>query len=86
MFLSVHIMHRLNPMLGTKLEFFLVIIYGVGAGITTLMSISDGLNPCFFRRKMEKTRSMKKNGRRGVCFPHFFFIDIMIKVFSLFLP
>ena len=37
-----------------------VIIYCVGSGITTWMSISDGLDPYFFRRKMEKTRSMKE--------------------------
>ena len=29
-------------------------------GITTLMSFSDGLDPYFFRRKMERTRSMKE--------------------------
>ena len=37
-----------------------VIIYCVGAGIITLMSISDGLNPYFSRQKMEKTRSMRE--------------------------
>ena len=36
------------------------IIYCVGAGINTLMSISDRLEPYLFRRKMEKTRSMKE--------------------------
>ena len=40
-------------------SFVYVIIYSVGPGLTTLMSISDGLDPYFFRRKMEKTRSMK---------------------------
>ncbi len=33
---------------------------GVGAGINTLMSISDGLGPSTFCRKMEKARPMKE--------------------------
>ena len=37
-----------------------VFIYCVGAGITTLMSISDWSDPYFFRRKMEKTRSVRE--------------------------
>ena len=41
-------------------SFVYVIIFCVGAGITTLMSISDGSDPYFFRRKMEKTRCMKE--------------------------
>ena len=40
--------------------FVYVIIYCVGAAITTLMSNSDGSDPYFFRRKMEKTRSVKE--------------------------
>ena len=35
-------------------------IYCVGAGKTTLMSTSDGLDPYFFRQKLEKTRSVKE--------------------------
>ena len=47
-------------LLRKRLSFFVyVIIYFVGAGITTLMSISDGSDPYFFRRKMEKRRSVK---------------------------
>ena len=42
------------------LSFVYVIIHCVGAGITTLMSIFDGSDPCLFRRKMEKTRSVKE--------------------------
>ena len=42
------------------LSFVYVFIYCVGAGITTLMSISDGSEPYFFCRKMEKTRSVKE--------------------------
>ena len=48
---------------------FHVIIYYVGAGINTLMSISDGLDMYFFRRKMEKTRSMKEEMDGEVFFP-----------------
>ena len=33
---------------------------GVGAGINTLMSISDGLGSSIFCRKMEKTRPMRE--------------------------
>ena len=58
-------------------------IYCFGAGVTTLMSISDGLDPYFFRRKMEKTRSMEE-GMDGELFisrqsRHFSFIDTMIR-------
>ena len=41
-------------------------IYCVGAGKTTLMSISDGSDPYFFRRKMEKTPSVKEEMDRRV--------------------
>ena len=41
-------------------SFVYVIFYCVGGGITTLMSISNGSDPYFFRRKMEKTRSVKE--------------------------
>ena len=41
-------------------DLFYVTIYCVGAVITTLMSISEGLDPDFFRRKVEKTWSTKK--------------------------
>ena len=59
-------------------------IYFVGAGISTLMSISDGLDPYFLRRKMEKTRSVKDEMDEEVSISHgsrhFSFIDKMIKV------
>ena len=35
--------------------------YYVGAGIGTLMSISDGLGPSIFCQKMEKARPMRKD-------------------------
>ena len=64
--------------------FVYVIIYCVGAGITTLLSIFDGLNPHFFCRKIEKTRSMKEEMDGEVFISrqswHFSFIDNMIKV------
>ena len=37
---------------------FYVFIYYVGAGTTTLKSISDGSDRTFFCRKVEKTRSV----------------------------
>ena len=62
-----------------------VIIHCVGAGITTLMSISDGWDPYFFRRKMEKTRYVTEEMHGEMFFfparvGTFSFINIMIKV------
>ena len=48
------------PCMELSLIIFHVCMYCVGAGIVTLMSISNGLDPYFFRRKMEKTRSVKE--------------------------
>ena len=56
----------------------------MGTGITTLMSVVDGLDPYIFSRKTERTRSMKEemdgevfiSGQRR----HFPFIDNTIKV------
>ena len=60
------------------------IVFCVGAGISTLMSISDGLGPYIFRRKMEKTRSMKGKLDRKVFISrqsrHSSFIVNMFKV------
>ena len=50
----------LIPSMEMTLIFVYVIIYCVGAGITTLMSISDGSDRTFFCRKMEKTRSVRE--------------------------
>ena len=48
------------------------------------MSFSDGLDPLFFRRKMEKTRSINEEMDGEVFIPHqrphFSFIDNMIKL------
>ena len=41
-------------------SFVYVIIYCVGAGISTLISICDWSHPYIFRRKIEKTRSVKE--------------------------
>ena len=42
----------------------------VGAGIDTLMSVSDGLGPSIFCRKMEKARPMREEmGGKVVYFP-----------------
>ena len=61
-----------------------VIIYCVGAAITTLMFIPDGLGPYFFRRKIEKTRSMKEKMDGEVFISrqsqHYPFANNMIKV------
>ena len=39
---------------------FMFFIYCVGAGITTLMSISDGSDRTFSCRKMGRTRSVRE--------------------------
>ena len=65
-------------------SFVYVIIYCVGAGIITLISISDWSDPYIFRRKMEKTRSVKEEMEGNVFISrqsrHIFFVIIMIKV------
>ena len=62
-------------------------IYCVGAGMTTLMSISEGLGPYNFCREMEKTRFIKEklNGQVNISrqIRHFSFIDIIIKALFL---
>ena len=42
------------------LIFGYIITFCVGAGITTLMSISDGSDRTFSCRKMERTRSVRE--------------------------
>ena len=43
------------------MEYFCITVNkSVGAGINTLMSISDGLGPSIFCRKMEKARPMRE--------------------------
>ena len=65
-------------------SFVYVTIYCVGAEMSTLISISDWSDPYIFRRKMEKTRSVKEE-MEGKLFisrqsPHISFVIIMIKV------
>ena len=63
-------------------SFVYVIIYCVGVGISTLISISDWSDPYIFRRKMEKTRSVKEEMEGNVFISrqswHIFFVSIMI--------
>ena len=68
---------------------FVYVIYCVGAGITTLISISDGLDPYLFLSKDGKDAIYeKRNGRRGVYFPpeleFFLYRYCEWKYFSLF--
>ena len=62
----------------------MLFFFCVGAGLTTLMSIFDELARYFFRRKVEKARSMKEEMGGMVFFSrqswHFSFMDNMIKV------
>ena len=48
---------------------FCTINYCVGEVISTLMSLSQGLDPYNFRPKMEKTRSMMEDLDGSVYFP-----------------
>ena len=50
-------------------NFCITVNKGVGAGINTLMSISDGLGSSIFCRKMEKTRPMREEMEKVVYFP-----------------
>ena len=65
-------------------SFVYVIIYCVGAGISTLISISDWSDPYIFRRKIEKTRSVKEEMEGNLFISrqsrHISFVIIMIKV------
>ena len=65
-------------------SFVYVIIYCVGAGISTLISSSDWSDPYIFRRKMEKTRSVKEEMDGKVFISRqsrlIFFVIIMIKL------
>ena len=50
-------------------SFVYVIYYGVGARMTALMSISDGLDPYFFPSKGGKNLVYeRRTGRKGVYF------------------
>ena len=65
-------------------SFVYVDIYCVGAGISTLISISGWSDPYIFRRKMEKMRSVKEE-MEGKLFisrqdRHISLVIIMIKV------
>ena len=65
--------------------FVYVFIYCVGAGITTLMSVSDGSDRTFSCRKMGKTRSVREEMDGRVFIPRqtrhpFSLIKNMIKV------
>ena len=65
-------------------SFVYVTIYWVDAGISTLISISDWSDPYIFRRKMEKTRSVKEEMKVKLFISrqsrHISFVIIMIKV------
>ena len=68
-------------------SFVLVIIYCAGAGISTLTSNFDKLDPYTFRRKMEKTRSVNEemDGKMFIARQsrHLSLSFIWIKYFSL---
>ena len=51
---------KYSPIMEIALIFTLCRYLCVGAGITTLMSISDGSDRTLFCRKMERTRSVRE--------------------------
>ena len=63
---------------------FMLNIYCVGTGISTFISISDWSDPYIFRRKMEKTRSVKDEMEGKTFIPrqnwNISFVIIIIKV------
>ena len=60
----------------------------VGAGINTLMSISDGLGPSIFCRKMEKARPMMEemDGRVGYFPPQSAYSDFDVLISEVLFP
>ena len=63
----------------------------VSAGENTLMSVSDGIGPFIFCRKMEKARPMREemDGKVVNCRQSRHFLTLIIyyiKYFSLFVP
>ena len=63
----------------------------VGAGISTLISISDGFGPSIFCRKMEKARPTREemDGKVVYFSPESAFLTSMlyfIKYYSIFVP
>ena len=88
-FIISNLSHRMNFIIIFelwKLSVIFVYTYGdcVGARISTLISNSDGLSPCFFRLKLEKTCRVREevNGKVLVSHQswHFLFLVIIIKV------
>ena len=71
------------PSYGKSFWFFAYFVYRVGAGISGLMSTSNGLDPYIFLSKYEKDAVYeRRNGSKGVYFRqsrHFSFLNIMIK-------
>ena len=49
--------------------FAYVVIYRVGAGLSTLITISHWSDPYIFRRKMKKTRSVNEKMEESCLFP-----------------
>ena len=77
------------PFMENLSDHFFVIIFCVGARLSTLLLSSDWSDPYFFRRKMEKTRSVKEE-MEGELFiscqsRHISFVSylIWVKYFSL---
>ena len=60
----------------------------VGAGINTLMSISDGLGLSIFCQKMEKARPMREemDGKVVYCPPESAFLSLMLYFLTVLFP
>ena len=71
------------------MEYFCITVNkGVGAGINTLMSISDGLGPSIFCRKMEKPRPMREEMDGKVVFfpPESALLPLMLYLSTVLFP
>ena len=72
-----------------SMEYFCITVNkGVGAGINTLMSISDGLGLSIFCRKMEKARPMREGMDGKVVYfpPESAFVPLMLYFSTVLFP
>ena len=71
------------------MEYFCITVNkGVSAGIDTLMSISDGLGPSIFCRKMEKWRPMREEMDGKVVYfpPESALLPLMLYISTVLFP
>ena len=85
----IHFYKKGNIFLFPFTEFFCrTVNKSVGAGINTLMSISNGLGPSIFCRKMEKARPMREemDGRVVYFPPELALLPLMLYLSTVLFP